>query len=603
METLIAELTNQSIKDVQDNDFSNVIPEEKIAKLLPRPKRNSKQPTANTLENLCSLDYDRIKYSGRSAGIYLDHSLLKAQSALRCPEHQNIEIQLLPRKELLFAQLNNSVFDNNYSKLDIGFSFTSTIFKNKPHAYDIATKSEPLPSLSLIRKACGLYFDYFDSFFPIVNKLKFDPNNQDILVHAVLAVSFQFAIRHFPELFRKQEVYARIYFRKVMRHLQGLTRAHMSHIQAALLMVVYLDMGDEDNDSVQWTILGEAIRMAQDIGLHRSCTHWDLPIEERENRHRTFYVCYVLDRLISSRTGKPLMILDVDFDTDLPLAYETNNQLPTHQGFLSLIQICSLLGNILGSIYSPRGDLNCIDSSCKDSAKINVLDSYLRHWKSETFALDTLSYAQKENLLVYYYTALLLLHRPFVESTESSSLAEASRRTCETAAYNILVIVDKNTSESHFPLPAFFVYAIFQSCLVHLALVLQTRDTFRLQRLAHALVLLKHKQKTQRAYQTVSALMLVYNIRLDEPALPPYAQLSTEDFFEPGKEEFKQEFMPHTRSGTTDSALSSWTPQFVDYPNEYDARTLTAWHPWPFISPDQVTLDQDVKLEELHYPS
>ncbi|OAD08518.1 fungal-specific transcription factor, partial [Mucor lusitanicus CBS 277.49] len=109
-----------------------------------------------------------------------------------------------------------------------------------------------------------------------------------------------------------------------------------------------------------WHTLGKAIRMAQDIGLHRSCSNWDLPPSEIETRHRVFYACYVLDRLMGARAGKPLTILDRDFDTELPVAHEVyddaNDATPAgpsiYHSFIKLIKLSEILGRVLKALYA-----------------------------------------------------------------------------------------------------------------------------------------------------------------------------------------------------------------------------------------------------------
>lgn len=236
------------------------------------------------------------------------------------------------------------------------------------------------------------YFSHIHTFLPIVNKTRFethDMKSSNVLVQAVLAVAFRFASRHFPKLFQKKSaLYAETYFRKVMLRLQDSYRARLRHVQAALLMTLYLDMDETDVESMQWYTLGKAIRMAQDIGLHRSCSNWNLPPSEIETRHRVFYGLYILDRLMSARAGKPLTILDRDFDTDLPVPYEVFDNATAKQGpsiyhsFISLIKLAEILGRILKALYAPKSKHSNSNANLDDPTILAVFDRRLKNWKA-----------------------------------------------------------------------------------------------------------------------------------------------------------------------------------------------------------------------------
>ncbi|KAI9660566.1 MAG: hypothetical protein M1821_009918 [Bathelium mastoideum] len=65
-----------------------------------------------------------------------------------------------------------------------------------------------------------------------------------------------------------------------------------------------------------WVWLGSAIRMAQDMGLHKESGPW--PVIETENRRRVWWSIYAVDRIISLELGRPLQIDDDDCDTGWP---------------------------------------------------------------------------------------------------------------------------------------------------------------------------------------------------------------------------------------------------------------------------------------------
>jgi hypothetical protein len=231
---------------------------------------------------------------------------------------------------------------------------------------------------------------------PIVNKKRFleqyatSTGPLSILMQAVIALTFRFAGQYLPDLVIDANEFADTYFRKVMKRLRDSIRSRLCHVQAALLMVLYLDMDDGDVESVQWYTIGNAIRMAQDLGLHRSCTKWNLPRSEIETRHRVFYACYIMDRWIGARAGKPLTILDRDFDTDMPSPFEIEDDEvsspskgpPIYRSFIALIKLSEILGRVLKALYAPNAKIANTNAGLDDPTILAVFEARLQNWKN-----------------------------------------------------------------------------------------------------------------------------------------------------------------------------------------------------------------------------
>ncbi|KAI8638151.1 fungal-specific transcription factor domain-containing protein [Parasitella parasitica] len=589
MESLLTSLTKTSIKDIERNDFrfESLKSCEKDLVLDykqdhdEQPDNDSQEEDVDeadlteddsiessnhdnmeeTLANLNVDDYDSIKYTGHSAGLQLlDQNLFKSKPYVQWPGREDVALRLMSQNELLVIRSSGK----KETRLDVGFSLNSSIFDEKdtwkPQQNTLTDSS--LPSTKLIEKALHLYFSHIHTFLPIVNRTRFETlqvkksssynTSDNVLTQAILAVAFRFASRHFPKFFnsRKAALYADTYFRKVMQNLQDIYRARLRHVQAALLMTLYLDMDETaDVESLQWHTLGKAIRMAQDIGLHRSCSNWDLPPSEIETRHRVFYACYILDRLMGARAGKPLTILDRDFDTELPVAHEvhdnSNHACATgpsiYHSFIKLIKLAEILGRVLKALYAPKSKHSNANAGLDDPTILAVFDRRLKNWKASLGETTEdgvhWSQAQKVNLLLLYYTVMLLLHRPFIEFSSAEKnyvqgsinldvLAADSRQACENAASNISVIIRQKQSlmsdlDSYAPfcLPTCFVYSMFQSSLIHLAIAIRNRDSLRrLRLLQRSIGLLKqHEQlvSAQRAHHILTMLVTINGININ----------------------------------------------------------------------------------------
>lgn len=78
-----------------------------------------------------------------------------------------------------------------------------------------------------------------------------------------------------------------------------------------------------------WAYTGMAVRMAQDLGMHRAADGWArvgmgrlFGVRELQERRRIWWGCIVLDGYVSAYIGRPLAIFERDYDTHLPSVEE-----------------------------------------------------------------------------------------------------------------------------------------------------------------------------------------------------------------------------------------------------------------------------------------
>ena len=92
----------------------------------------------------------------------------------------------------------------------------------------------------------------------------------------------------------------------------------------ALLLMAYREIGIGAM-SHSWLYAGMAVRMAQDLGMHRSSETWTCgnnepiftPVQQ-QIRKRIWYSCVIMDKYVSTYIGRPLSIFEADYDTRLP---------------------------------------------------------------------------------------------------------------------------------------------------------------------------------------------------------------------------------------------------------------------------------------------
>lgn len=106
----------------------------------------------------------------------------------------------------------------------------------------------------------------------------------------------------------------------------------------ALLLMGYREVGIGAM-ALAWAYTGMAIRMAQDLGMHRKAEGWRRPglgaaksnepsVNAEEGRifgdwelgerRRIWFGCVIMDKYVSAYIGRPLMICERDFDTEVP---------------------------------------------------------------------------------------------------------------------------------------------------------------------------------------------------------------------------------------------------------------------------------------------
>jgi hypothetical protein len=137
-------------------------------------------------------------------------------------------------------------------------------------------------------------------------------------------------------------------------------------VQALLLMGQYLHSSLELNNC--WTIVGLAIRTAQGLGLHLDASGFTSDIIEQEIRKRTWWGCFVIDRILSMKVGRPPTIHDgpgvIKVKFPLPVDDEylvtedgsppiQRSEIPSKLEFINqVIPQCRLIERILDTMYS-----------------------------------------------------------------------------------------------------------------------------------------------------------------------------------------------------------------------------------------------------------
>lgn len=231
-------------------------------------------------------------------------------------------------------------------------------------------------------KLLNYFFTTHANHFPIVAKADFLGSERPtpLLFNSICAVS---ALSHHvaPSILRTIKTTIRSH----LRDEDMLDNSTIPNIQALLIYAFSMELEKGTAASKTWNILGLAIRMAQDLGLHRklgSEKKEQSEADHTELRRRVWGGCLIADRWIAAivsrcvispdcmrdadvappfpgQYGQPMMIDLADCDTMLPSVFDIRPNLQfdaERRPYLfnsALISLSVLLGRILKGVYSP----------------------------------------------------------------------------------------------------------------------------------------------------------------------------------------------------------------------------------------------------------
>ena len=320
-----------------------------------------------------------------------------------------------------FKQMVANVYRDNRRK-SRGSSFSTTSpssllghGNHHSHAGRRETASEALEDLPvydvnslapvhpLITNLVEIFFQHLGCNYLFLQKDRFlrllkDKRVEAILVDAVCALAARFldqpVLTHDDSSKMKRSEYGHLFAQRAKAAIvDTFPCPSVAAVQACLLMA-YEGFG-ADQDSALWMYLGIAIRMAVDLGLQKRegikyqgerdpwyTRYWsrkdgdgtddpddkDIDGDETPSHHEqqeveqeridTFWAVFVLDRVISSGTGRPVTFRDDDFELSLPPAIvdpETGWPAP-FPPFIEIIHLYGRVSDVLNHIREP-GDL------------------------------------------------------------------------------------------------------------------------------------------------------------------------------------------------------------------------------------------------------
>ncbi|PWY98337.1 hypothetical protein BCV70DRAFT_179703 [Testicularia cyperi] len=294
---------------------------------------------------------------------------------------------------------------------------------------------------------------------------------------------------------------AQLFCQAAERHVlaKGL-RPDIASIQTCWLLSLY-SHGTGDL-SRAWNFQNLAGSMAVDLGLHRWPIYRPEIVQDRvqrETRIRIIWHCYIVDKLLCAEMGRPVGLRAKEID--VPLLSETeddefelwSDQTEMHHSSAGDgnpakprrlhapsclnwgVHLFKIVERILDEVHSLRRKA-LLRRQGKEKV-LEDLDRQLVNWKKdlpEHLHLDNAThdgpFPSFFALNLWYYTARLLLHRPFIPQEEGLSLSAVldnnSHRKCTEAANTICDLLEASSRDFVDRLSTDLGYCLFTAAVM-----------------------------------------------------------------------------------------------------------------------------------------
>ncbi|KAI9485171.1 MAG: fungal-specific transcription factor domain-containing protein [Benjaminiella poitrasii] len=463
------------------------------------------------MQDLTISDYQRTRYIGASSGFhFLNEEIFNCKKKQRLPEEPSWFIQklnddeeehvIIKTKEVPLEELqtNESQSQNRIE-----------LFKDTPYITE-----------EFIDYLIHMYFTRIHNYCPIINKVQFLeqyyyhlPSTPDkYLLYTIAYIGITIFKTDISQAklfsFTNEQLKEIESVLKAKSHkLLGIVykRSMISTVQALMILSMFNSHSkNDDEDTSHWFMTGMAIRMAQDLGLHRDCSRWNIPECEIELRKRIWYGCYLMDRLVAAELGRPISIIDHEFEVELPSPFELNyatlpippakinestpilimeaeealrQHIPIYSAFIHLVTLAQIMGQVLVGLHSTRAKNQDRNNNFE---LVNVLERNLANWKLSLppelqidLSTSTSNYNTIQACVVNmaYGCVSMLLYRPFIrkQNIEDSNMAFKALNICTTTAAQLINIVDSMERNYFIALPwNMSVYSVFQAAIVFL---------------------------------------------------------------------------------------------------------------------------------------
>ncbi|CAK4032090.1 transcriptional regulatory [Lecanosticta acicola] len=359
---------------------------------------------------------------------------------------------------------------------------------------------EPLPAQEVINELNQVYFDKIHPAMPMIHQPRYYAA-MNLAPHVRPPVCLRYAMwANAASVTNKYENLQEHFYQRARKYIQqdemkghGESMITIAHCQTWVLLATYEFKLMYFPRA--WMSSGRACRMSQMMGLHRvdgqgldvkQCLPPPRDWTEREERRRTFWSCFCVDRYSSIGTGWPMTIEEQDISTVLPTpeeAYELNKPAKTIHlrealepsgpanlsSFSGVVLMACLFGRNLTHLHRPSPDDRDDDVNGDFWKRHREMDNILLHTAlalPEHLRLPCgLNNANVVFMNMNIHTSTICLHQAAIFKADKNRMpariSAESKVRCITAAAEIASIMRQishlDTSGMH-PFISFCLY-------------------------------------------------------------------------------------------------------------------------------------------------
>ncbi|KAK7062868.1 Gypsy retrotransposon integrase-like protein 1 [Paramarasmius palmivorus] len=304
------------------------------------------------------------------------------------------------------------------------------------------------PSNALMHELVDIFFEKINAYLPLLHRPTFEKCIADDLhrqnsqfgatVLAVCACAARYSNN--PQVLADptEELSAGWHYFRQVRLLRPsfVSLATVYELQLYCLACIFLY--STTTPEACWTLLGHAVRCAQDMGIHRSPPKHAKPTVESQLLNRAFWCLFVIDVVMTGAVGRPRAIHPDEYDVPLPIDcddeyWETANpedafkQPPGKPSSISFWISFIKLFDILAFSQLKMCIVRKSDTDSEWTERnVMEIDSRLNAWvdtipehhgppvKWDPNRVNNLFFHQSAILNMTYYWVQMQVHRPFI---------------------------------------------------------------------------------------------------------------------------------------------------------------------------------------------
>ncbi|KIY49579.1 hypothetical protein FISHEDRAFT_41892 [Fistulina hepatica ATCC 64428] len=393
--------------------------------------------------------------------------------------------------------------------------FPASVFFGKLHALP-SPEEVDYPDRDLANKLVDAYFARLHYLMPIIDKPSFMrdyailmDNLHDVekvrnetafigLVFAVFACAASLVQDPRLATERAEEGgMGMIYYERalILQYISH-ARTQLGHVQCLALMSSFLCSVNCLPQA--WILIGQAVRIAQDLGLHRSPRRLLLTPIDKETRRKVWWGVYTLDRMLALALGRPLGINDSDCDVEYPVEIDDEylpeyfsvtgasaSRTPLMTGFVALIKLYQIAGRVLQEVYAVDlfKESFEVDRQPELHQRVAALDAEVERWVESIPSVFKNQSETDEQVSVtavlcsHYYSVLTTLHRNLLPVKQNHPVTAASATKAVASARSSIRLAPsmKNVVPLSHHL-AFFIQHLFSSAVILLLYAMHAND-------------------------------------------------------------------------------------------------------------------------------